>query len=927
MGAWEKAAGLLGNVSRNRVVRWGTLTIAVLGGVVLYLGVPVLRQYGAPLGLTKLIKEATGNALPFGPSPAELIAIAKQVHAAVLVVFVPLFLERLRLIAHALWIARVSTISTAVGIVLFAFVPQAQDLFLELKWNPDNPDSPWHIGWFYWPLFYVLTLICWAVPVHFSARLALQSQTLAGRIDVENKAEYNLIVVWLPRALSALCLFAITIGIWTAQSTLHAAFSDVATRPPLFRPIEDRLQNRLLAAIGLSLLLPALFAIPPKLQFFQKLEQVLPSVHARLTQILDWLCEPNKRQRARDQEWSRPELPSPTEAVRHFNIMVAVTFVLICLILIYLCVLLLVPFEWMRDYLPGAIFVPILLGCFVPLLAMLSVLSHRVRLPCVLIGFGAIALITWLKPTWHDLTCAPSDCSRVAAPRKIPIGKAVVTWMEANDCTGRPNQCPRPIVIAADGGASRAAFFTGSVLARLEDQTRERFKEAPTEWFSRRVFAISAVSGSALGAATFSTALREIDEVKRESPGKASEKEYVDRHPWFCNWWYCFQHAIDRREPGKVSARIGRIETYVQQVISGDFLTAPVMGLAFYDLLRITGKGRARLLEEAWSNQVREVFGRSDEYSSAVPFSALSPSDASRWRPFLVMNGTAVDDGRRIITTNLDIRSNGDDAGGRGSSSMGFGVSHDFYALMCKSSQPPNGTSKSSKEPACTCDGQNLPSCDIPVSTAIMNAARFPVVTPPGNVRLPKSDAPNVQLIVDGGYYEVFGVSSAVEIARAIKKAVPELDPYVLQLTNDPAAFPEPCGWAETARKSDADAGKFLGILRHPLEAVLNSRTARGYEAKRLAENWTQISTTRGPGSGQHAYAHVRVCGKSDVELSMSWWLSMPVQQYLHDQVKANEDVLTCVLGQTSRDANIRSKWPNACVLESVAKTQAGSKS
>ena len=64
------------------------------------------------------------------------------------------------------------------------------------------------------------------------------------------------------------------------------------------------------------------------------------------------------------------------------------------------------------------------------------------------------------------------------------------------------SKCPRPILIAASGGASRAGFFTASVIGKLLD-TKTKLpsgEEIGPEGVRNRIFAISSVSGSSVGA-------------------------------------------------------------------------------------------------------------------------------------------------------------------------------------------------------------------------------------------------------------------------------------------------------------------------------------------------------------------------------------------------------------------------------------------
>ena len=90
--------------------------------------------------------------------------------------------------------------------------------------------------------------------------------------------------------------------------------------------------------------------------------------------------------------------------------------------------------------------------------------------------------------------------------------KAASGW-NAKGCeqlaAGAPGACrPRPIIVAGEGGGSRAAFLLASVLGGLEDDSLDKHKNPTAQPFHQQLFAISSVSGSSVGAAFFVSALK-----------------------------------------------------------------------------------------------------------------------------------------------------------------------------------------------------------------------------------------------------------------------------------------------------------------------------------------------------------------------------------------------------------------------------------
>ena len=67
--------------------------------------------------------------------------------------------------------------------------------------------------------------------------------------------------------------------------------------------------------------------------------------------------------------------------------------------------------------------------------------------------------------------------------------------LKKNGCTDKPGSCPRPIIIVGAGGASRAGFFTASVIGKLLDEASQHSSQgAPLDAakIRNRIFAIAA---------------------------------------------------------------------------------------------------------------------------------------------------------------------------------------------------------------------------------------------------------------------------------------------------------------------------------------------------------------------------------------------------------------------------------------------------
>jgi hypothetical protein len=162
-------------------------------------------------------------------------------------------------------------------------------------------------------------------------------------------------------------------------------------------------------------------------------------------------------------------------------------------------------------------------------------------------------------------------------------------------------------MVAAEGGGLRAAYWTNKVLRQLEIDSDGNF--------SRHVFAISGVSGGALGAATF----------------VASK-------------------SANQPDPTGVLA---------DSFLSSDFLSPTLAGLLFPDFLqrflpfRVQRFDRARAFEQAAESSWRRTFGN-DQFQKNILELPLKIPGGGRL-PNLFFNSTNVESGKRFITSTIQL--------------------------------------------------------------------------------------------------------------------------------------------------------------------------------------------------------------------------------------------------------------------------------
>ncbi len=196
------------------------------------------------------------------------------------------------------------------------------------------------------------------------------------------------------------------------------------------------------------------------------------------------------------------------------------------------------------------------------------------------------------------------------------IRNVVSRWLDSRkEAIEKANHDP-VILVTADGGGIRAGFWSACSLAALEDTTEGRF--------SNHLFGISAVSGSALGAATYAALIRKYssnDRIKHE-PSPSSRHE----------------------EPGL-------FQTKAATILGHDFLSAPLATMLTQDMIRTITRlnwflDRGTAIEIAFERAWEREIG-SDAFSS--PFEELWASDKSFLVPFLFLNGTEASTGKRMI--------------------------------------------------------------------------------------------------------------------------------------------------------------------------------------------------------------------------------------------------------------------------------------
>ena len=251
--------------------------------------------------------------------------------------------------------------------------------------------------------------------------------------------------------------------------------------------------------------------------------------------------------------------------------------------------------HWLSAHIPRAMLIPFLFGSPVLSLSLLARYGDRLGFPVLTPILLLFMLVTATNSHFNDLRLLPSDPGQLAL-RQIEVAEAVKRWRAANHCSGA--DCPAALIVAAEGGASRAAFMEATLLGEIMDRARGgQGSVAP----GRMIFAISGVSGGAYGAAVVRAALTEAAESDHAPPCRLAP----------ATWFGTGKPAIP---PPQSSWR-----SCLQALVSGDYLSSGFIGLGFRDTFAprqwFIGKAswlddRAALLEQSWEAHFARVTGR-----------------------------------------------------------------------------------------------------------------------------------------------------------------------------------------------------------------------------------------------------------------------------------------------------------------------------
>jgi hypothetical protein len=308
---------------------------------------------------------------------------------------------------------------------------------------------------------------------------------------------------------------------------------------------------------------------------------------------------------------------------------------------------------------------------------------------------------------WND--SHPVDWAsgpRLAAARATngPVDRPALQQHYVNWMDRHADRAP-VFLVASAGGASRASYWSGVLLGRMEDEARAASKD-----FGRNIFMLSGISGGSVGIAAYAAALRAWPPQAREEPARAGS---------------CFRLAMDQFLGADVLAPVGAMMLFPEMWLQ---VLPPVLNSQPMD--------RSRGLEEAWSTDWKSLMDRPPKGCAktardvplqwTLPFNKVLQAQAGQ--PAVVLNTVRLEDSRRVLQSNvrLDLRD-----------------AEDLFV-----------------------PGFEERVARMSLAGAAHNSARFPLVSPPGSVRTAKNQPWGH--LGDGGYHEVTGATTVADVLQAL---------------------------------------------------------------------------------------------------------------------------------------------------------------
>lgn len=458
------------------------------------------------------------------------------------------------------------------------------------------------------------------------------------------------------------------------------------------------------------------------------------------------------------------------------------------------------------------------------LLAFMALLSGLRVVALLAMVLAIPAAITWQRdsafaPVPQDPD-PPDSCQPGAEPKeayRCPIQQRFETWLKGR--TSKP-----VFIIAVEGGGIYAATAAALLLARLQDSSRD---------FSQQIFAISGVSGGAIGATIFQALDRSA---LGDNPAAARSSE-IGGHP---------EHVASSSPDSSASQELEDCSQFQRQplqqevcnVMQDDHLS-PVVASIFPEVFGATIQ-RAKALAASFEESVRSRYGKAARELSD-PF--IDHWSETSFAPALVLNTTWVETGFRVAFAPFSLHGSGD------------------QSLYSFSDQDMPGCPASKPCPK----GANDPPKQIALMDAAIDSARFPLILPAYSVEIKENPKDVRWNFVDGGYSDNSGASTALALYRVLAP-IAQIHNVDLELVMLTSSYSQP----DLAPGKVTVSGTQFRDTLAPIDAILKVREGLGNEAvARVCDFFNDASNKK-----QARHLQIVALDDQAFDLPLGWKLS-----------------------------------------------------
>ena len=409
------------------------------------------------------------------------------------------------------------------------------------------------------------------------------------------------------------------------------------------------------------------------------------------------------------------------------------------------------------------------------LVVQFTILSDRTGIPVLTILIGwALGLAFFGLGENHSVRDAKNKPVRNAVPINaldVPsIEDQFTQWFEKRPDRAfyKDKNVPYPVyIVAAQGGGIYASYHAAMFMARMQDLC---------DTFGQHVFAISAVSGGALGAATF-TSLMRAHPLKPATPCRREDNRWIIDSPKPIFKKFVFENGAPvefTRTTQEMTHRILGANT--------DFLSPLTFYLFFPDFLArfsplpIDSFDRAigleRAFAKAWDDAIAQL-PKDETFWRAIAANPFTQSFreqqegfAETAMPALVVATTGVSSGLPWVIAPFDMD---DDESRRNFPLWQPDEGGDQMAGAAQAAAAAGGTTSQT--------AQN-DALDISLGHAVSLSARFPWLTAPALMRVRDNDDTQtnrtgqrgIVTLADGAYFENSGVTTALDLILTLRR-------------------------------------------------------------------------------------------------------------------------------------------------------------